>query len=146
MRESSVFQALFNGFGCRFRPMDQRRWRRHGWAVCPCGRFRPKLLKEMCRVAWLAKCLQSAEIRASPVKRSSVRMHRARRCASRRLGSRSFARKKCVQDPFLKTRHNQAGSGELITAYVNQPQVSPADQTALDEKMARSPRLARCPI
>jgi two-component system sensor histidine kinase KdpD len=26
--------------------------------------------------------------------------------------------------------------GELITAYVNQPQISPADQTALDEKMA----------
>src|SRR5262249_9096718 len=37
---------------------------------CPGGRFRPKLLKEMRRVAWLAKCLQSAEIRASPVKRS----------------------------------------------------------------------------
>src|SRR5215831_9985631 len=44
-------------------PHDQRRWRRDGRAVRPGGRFRPKLLKEMRRVAWLAKCLQSAEIR-----------------------------------------------------------------------------------
>ena len=55
----------------------------------PGGHVRPQLLKEMRRVAWQAKCLQSAEIRASPVKRSSVRMHRARRCAfSRQLDRR----------------------------------------------------------
>src|SRR5262245_23922200 len=53
-------------------PHDQRRWRRDGWALCPGGRFRPKLLKEMRRVAWLAKRLQSAEIRASRVPRADV--------------------------------------------------------------------------
>ena len=52
---------------------------------------------------------QSAEIQASPVKRSSVRMHRARRCASRQLDRRWIrcGRKCRDQGPFFNTRHNQ---------------------------------------
>jgi len=64
------FSTVIQRFRLPISPHDQRRWRRDGWAVCPVGAFRPKLLKEMRRVARLARCVQSAEIRASPVRRS----------------------------------------------------------------------------
>jgi hypothetical protein len=88
MREIKRFSSVIQRFRLPISLHDQRRWRRDGWAVCPGGRFRPKLLKEMRRAAWQAKYLQSAEIRASPVKRSSVRnASGAQMCASRQLGS-----------------------------------------------------------
>ena len=51
----------------------------------------------MRRVAWLANCLQNAEIQASPVKRSSVRMDRARIYASRQFNRRwiRWLKRKC---------------------------------------------------
>ena len=55
------FSTVIQVFRLPISPHDQRRWRRDRWALCPGGRFRPKLLKEMRRVAWLAKCLQGAE-------------------------------------------------------------------------------------
>ena len=105
MRQSSVFQR----FRLPISRHDQRRWRRDGWAICSGGRFRPKLLKEMRRVACLAKCLQSAEIRASPVKRSSVRMREGQRCASRQFDRRWIrsAKKMWGSAPFFNTRDNQ---------------------------------------
>src|SRR5215813_5294126 len=57
------FSTVIQRFRLPISPHDQSRWHREGWAVCHGGSFRPKLLKEMRRVAWLAKCLQSAEIR-----------------------------------------------------------------------------------
>jgi two-component system sensor histidine kinase KdpD len=50
----------------------------------------------------------------------SYASHRARMCRNDRNSS----------------NHCRRFHGELITAYVNQPQISAADQTALDEKMA----------
>src|SRR5215813_1379018 len=67
MRESRV-SSVIQRFQTADSAHDQRRWHRDGWAVCPGGRFRPKLLKEMNHVACLAKgfaegreCLQSGE-------------------------------------------------------------------------------------
>src|SRR5215471_8677426 len=68
------FSTVNQQFRLPISPHDQHRWHRDGWAVCPRWAL-PKRLKEMRRVARLAKCLQSGEIRASPVKHSGVRMH-----------------------------------------------------------------------
>ena len=45
------FSTVIQRFPLPIYPHDQRRWHRDGWAVCPGGRFRPKLLKEMRSVA-----------------------------------------------------------------------------------------------
>jgi hypothetical protein len=61
------FSSVIQRFRLTISPYDQRRWRRDGWAVRPGQYLRPKLVKEMHRVAWQGKYLQSAEIRTSPV-------------------------------------------------------------------------------
>src|SRR5215813_12561660 len=47
------FPSVIQRFRLTISPHDQRRWLLDRWAVYPGGRFRPKLLKEMRRVAWL---------------------------------------------------------------------------------------------